>query len=225
MARTPKSARSKTASDDVYNARKRYARSGLRNLQRAEGATGATATKFKRLAEQDLKAALSTYDVQSSKKQNYLKEIRQLSQGLNLNLSQELQQTARVEGKQKTRAIRRSFDTLESRMRDPEVRRERQARAILSNDEIGSRILGGLVDVWKDQATVTDEFGRSKVDTSKIMPALLNYFKVDSVADMLDKLQESIGAQLYDVTEERANIYEVVKLLIQTKVADNTLVQ
>ena len=220
-----KSTRAKTASDDVYNARKRFGRSGLRNLQKAQESTGATAAKYRRLAEQDLKAALSTYDATSGKKQNYLKEIRQLSQGLNLNLTQQLEQTKRVEGEQKTRVIQRSYETLETRLQDPEIRREKQARAILSNDEIGSRILGGLVDVWRDKATVIDEFGRVKVDQSKIMPALLDYFKVNKVADMLDKIQESIGASLYDVTDERANIYEVIKLQIQSKVADNTLVQ
>lgn len=225
MACTPKSARARTVSDDVYNARKRFGRSGLRNLKKAQESTGATAAKYRCLAEQDLKAALSTYDTKSGKKQNYLKEIRQLSEGLSLNLTQQLEQTKRAEGRQKTRVVERSFETLESRLQSPEVRREKQARAILSNDEIGSRILGGLVDVWKDKATVVDEFGRAKVDTSKIMPALLEYFKVDTVADMLDKLQESIGEKLYDMSDDQANIYEIVKLQIQSKVADNTLVQ
>lgn len=223
MARTPKSARAKAVADDVYNARKRFARSGLRNLEKAQSTTGATAAKYRRLAEQDLKAAISTYD--PKKQQNYMKEIRQLTEGLNLNLTHQLEQTRRAEGIQKTRVVERSFETLETRLQNPDVRREKQARAILANDEIGSCILGGLVDVWKDKATVVDEFGRTKVDQSKIMPALLDYFKVDTVADMLDKLQESIGAKLYDVSDERANIYEVVKLLIQSKVADNTLVQ
>lgn len=170
MARTPKSARAKTVSDDVYNARKRFGRSGLRNLKKAQEATGATAAKYRRLAEQDLKAALSTYDATSGKKQNYLKEIRQLSEGLSLNLTQQLEQTRRAEGIQKTRVVERSFETLETRLQNPDVRREKQARAILSNDEIGSRILGGLVDVWKDKATVVDEFGRTKVDQPRYLP-------------------------------------------------------
>lgn len=220
MPRTPKRARDKKASDDVYNARKRYWRSAERNLKRAEQATGASAAKFKRLAEQDLKAALSTYD--TSKRVNYSKPIQRLAEQLSVDLSAPAR---KLDTEQKARVVKRSFETLETRLQDPEVRRERQARAILNNDEIGSRILGGLVDVWRDKATTYDEFGRPKIDQSKIIPTLLDYFKVDTLADMLDKLQESIGARLYDVSEERANIYEVVKLTIQSKVADNTLVQ
>lgn len=221
MPRTPKRARDKKASDDVYNARKRYWRSAERNLKRAEQATGASAVKFKRLAEQDLKAALSTYD--TSKKVNYSKPIQRLAEQLNVELSAPAR---KLDKEQKARIVSRSFETLETRLQDPEVRRERQARAILNNDEIGSRILGGLVEVWRDKATVWDETKQKwKVDNEQIYSILTDYFKVDTIADVLDKLQDQFGARLYDVSEERANIYEVVKLMIQSKVADNTLVQ
>lgn len=221
MPRTPKRARAKKASDDVYNARKRYWRSAERNLKRAEQSTGANAAKYRRLAEQELKSALSTYE--QGKKVKYSKNIVQLAEKLNVDLSAPMQQ---LDTKTRTRVIERSFETLETRLRSPEVRRDRQARAILNNSEIGSRILGGLVEVWRDKATVWDESKQKwKVDNELIYDVLTEYFQVDTIADVLDKLQEQFGAKLYDVSDERANIYEVVKLMIQSKVADNTLVQ
>lgn len=216
-----KGSRAKTSSDELYNARKRFWRSAERNLKKAEQATGASAAKYRRLAEQELKAALSTYD--TSKTVKYSKPIQRLAQTLKIDLSAPAKQ---LDTEAKTRVIQRSYETLESRLQNPEVRRDRQARAILNNTEIGSRILGGLVEVWRDKATVWDEKQQKwKIDNELIYDILTEYFKVESIADVLDKLQEQFGERLYDVTEERANIYEVVKLMIQSKVADNTLVQ
>lgn len=218
-------ARAKTASDDVYNARKRFSRSALRNIDKAEKSSGATAAKYRRLAEEDLRQAIATYDT-ASKKPNYLREIREAASSLGVDIGGEIATLPSYTPKERRQRVERSFDTLEGRLQDTEVRRDRQARALLNNEEIGSRILGGLVDVWKKKATVWDEESkRYKVDNSKIEGILIDYFGVGSLADVLDKLEESIGSKLYDVTEERANIYETVKLLIQTKVIENTLVQ
>lgn len=224
MARTPKRARSKE-SDEIYNARKRLARKGLRYLEKSQKGVGAEAARNRVLAEQTLKQAIATYDPKQQKQGKYLAEIRKLSQGLNINLTTEVEQVTRLKGKQRQVAIQRSYMALEGTIKDPEIRRENEAQAILNNPAIGSRIYAGLVSVWKDEATVTDELGRVKVDSSKINEQLMEYFKTDSLAGVLDKLEQNIGDKLYDMSGDRDTIYEIVKLLIQQKVADNTLVQ
>ena len=108
-------------------------------------------------------------------------------------------------------------------MKDPAIRREREARAILNNSKIGSRIMGGLVDVWRDAATTIDDFGNLSIDNSKILPSLFDYFEVDNVADLLDTVEQIVGDKLYN-DEDSENMYEAVKMLLQTKVADNALV-
>lgn len=224
MSRTPKRAREKTAADDIYNARKRYWRSAERNLKRAEQTSGASAAKFRRQAEQELKQALSTYD--TSKKINVSAPIKRLAQSLNIDVSYELTSARQLSEKEKRQTINRSFNTLESRLQNPEIRRDRQARTILNNPAIGSRILGGLVDVWRDKALVwSDKQNKYVVDNEKIYGILTEYFGVETIADVLDKLEETMGERLYRVDGDNETIYETVKLLIQTKVADNTLVQ
>lgn len=224
MSRQPKRARSKEV-DEIYNARKRLAREGLRYLEKSQKGEGVRAARNRVLAEQRLKQALSTYDPDQQKRGKYLAEIRKLSQGLNINLTTEVEQVTRLRGKQRQEAIQRSYKALEGAKRDSEIRRENEAQAILNNPAIGSRIYAGLVSVWREEAKVTDEVGRVKVDNDKINELLMKYFKTDSLAGVLDKLEQSIGDRLYDMSGDRDTIYEIVKLLIQQKVADNTFVQ
>lgn len=222
MART---ARKKTTADDVYNARKRFARSATRNLQRAQESTGATAARYKQLAREDLKQAIETYD-KDQKKPRYMKEIREAARELNVDINDRIALNQELTTETKSRVITRSLNTLEKNLRDENIRRDRNARAILSNDELGSRIFGGLVDIWKDKATVwNEEQGRYTVDNELIEPILLEYFKVDTIADVLDALENAIGSQLYEISEDSGNFYENVKILLQTKVIENTLVQ
>ena len=100
------------------------------------------------------------------------------------------------------------------------MRREREARMLLSDDRIGSRIMGGFVDIWKEDATVVDSAsGILKVDNKKIMQKMMNYFEVDNYADLLDKIENITGERLYS-NPENDNDYESVKILIQTHIAE-----
>ena len=92
-----------------------------------------------------------------------------------------------------------SFRSLASSKRDPEVRRQAEARLIM-NSPIGQRILGGLIDVWRDEAFVEEEGPqgmRKTLDRSKIYPALFKHFKVDNLADLLEKIEKMTGETLY----------------------------
>lgn len=212
-------ARAKKKGDIATNARKRYYRSAERNLKKAEQTSGATSARYRRLARQDFEDALSTYDKTTT--QRFSKPIQRLAEEFGYNLEE---QRKKFKGSsERANAISRSRSVLESVLQDPNIRREREARAILNDDEIGSRVLGGLVDVWREPATVIDSLGKPKIDKTKILPSLFDYFGVDNVADLLDKVEEALGEGLYADPDSR-EMYEVVKLELQTKVASNTLV-
>lgn len=218
MAKNPRS-RNK-AGDDVYNARRRFARAAERNLKRARETSGATSERYRQLARQNLESAVDLYD--SSRNRRSAQRMTRLANELGVDLEGA---KADVGHSNKLDAMSRSFNTLEGTLADSEFRRQQEARALLNDDRIGSRILGGLVDVWRDKATVVDDNGMAKIDNAKIMPALFDYFGVDNLADMLAKLEDSIGSKLYEMRGDADNIYEHVKVLIQTKVLENTLVQ
>lgn len=211
----------KKTSDDVYNARRRFARAAERNLKKSKETSGATSERYKQLARQNLESAIDLYDSSSINRKS-AQRIRQAAGELGIDLEAAKSDTGRSN---KLDAMSRSMGTLEGNLADDNFRREREARALLNDDRIGSRILGGLVDVWRDKATVVDDNGRAHIDNTRIMPVLFDYFGVDNLADMLDKLEASIGSKLYDMRGDADNIYEHVKVLIQTKVLENTLVQ
>lgn len=204
------------SSDETYNARRRFVRAAIRNLDKAKEAVGAAAARFRQLAKTNYESAIALYG--SSKPAKKSANVRRLEDEFGFDT--EIVNTANRDD-----AIERSFNVLESSLSNVDIRREQEARTLLNDPVIGSRILGGLVDVWKDKATVTDSNGLAKVDNKKIIPALLDYFKVDNLADMIEKLEQSIGSSLYDLKGNTENIYEYVKILIQTKVVENELVE
>lgn len=97
--------------------------------------------------------------------------------------------------------------------------KENEARSLINNSIIGSRILGGLVDVWRDKATVLDDDGSYKVDQSKIVDAILDYFGTDSLSDVIEILEKEFGPDLYDTSDNLQVLYEKIKLAIQARVA------
>lgn len=206
-------------SDDTYNARRRFTRAAERNLTKARRSSGATAQRYRQLARQNFESALELYDPKSGRKPSRI--MTQLADELGLDMERSRSEAGRAN---RLELIERSFGTLETNLTDVQFRREQEARALLNDDRIGSRILGGLVDVWREAATVIDENGMAHIDNSKIMPTLFDYFKVDNLADMISKLEDSIGSKLYEMKGDVDTIYEHVKVLIQTKVLENTLV-
>jgi hypothetical protein len=123
----------------------------------------------------------------------------------------------------------RSSSRLVSAIEDDEARRQAEARQIL-NSKVGSRIIGGLVDVWKPFAIVEeydpymDETYSTGIDKSAILPALFDYFNVDNLADMLEKVEQIIGDKLYG-DEDSDAMYEAVKIMLQKHVATNAVTQ
>ena len=220
-----KAAKRKTgakAGDNAYNARRRYQRSAQRNLKAAEESTGATAARYRQLARQDLDNALATYD--QSTTQNFNREITGIANELGVDLQQQRRrmQAMKQGSAQKLResaiSEEKSASRLVSTIEDDESRRQAEAREII-NSKIGHRIIGGLVDVWKDDASFSTDEGL-EVDNRKILPALFDYFNVDNLADMLEKVEEIIGDKLYG-DEDNEEMYEAVKILLQKHVVSN----
>ena len=216
--------------DVSTNARKRYYRASERYLKKAEQASGANAQRYRQLAKQSFEDALATYDPANTQK--YSKPIQRLAGefGYDLEAMRQLPESnAERENAMSRRAriqervVRESEYVKESSLKSDDVRREREAQTLFKNAEIGRRIIGGYVDVWRDEATITDpETGERKIDTRRIFAALYKHFNVDKLSDLVEKVENEIGSMLYEMGNDD-EIYEVVKLSIQNKVLDNTL--
>ena len=214
----------KEKGDTSYNARRRFVRAAQRNLDKAEETTGATAARYRNLAKQDLEKALQTYDKRTN--QDFSRPIKDLAASLDVNLNQSRQQLKQTKTEVATKmmnvAVDRSISRLESELQDSEVRRQAEAQSVF-NSPVGQRIIGGLVDVWKSEAVEIGADGMQKVNKAKMMKAIFDYFGTDNLADVLKKVEDELGESLYR-QGDRDEIYETVKLQIQNKVADNTLV-
>ena len=86
--------------------------------------------------------------------------------------------------------------------------------------------MGGTVEVWKEGATIevmTEQGKELKVDQKKILPLLFDYFKVDNLADLLEKVEEVTGEALY-AHGNKDEFYQTAKLTLQNYVADNDVI-
>lgn len=208
--------------DAANNARKRYYRDAERYLKQAEKATGATAARYRSMAEKRLNEALNTYTKGTT--QNFAKPIQNIANQLGVDLN-EVRDKIRSRSKKQEKQIRdryidetRSLYALKG-SRDPETLRQNEARALF-NSPIGSRIIGGTVEIWQGKATVTLPDGSTQIDKSKILPALYEYFNVDNLADLLIAIETMSGEDLYKSPDDEA-FYESVKITIQTMIAEN----
>ena len=179
--------RARKAGDELYNARRRYTRSAQRYMEKAESETGVLSERYKELARGELKKAIGTYE-----KEPTSKPVKDLMNRLGVG-----KQSAK--GMDKEKLVRESKSSLESSLKDSEIRREREARAIL-NSKIGHRIYGGTVSIWK---------GREDIDA-----AIMEHFGVDSMADVIDLLEQEIDLyQVEDVPETSSG--DVVRMKIE----------
>lgn len=201
--------------DSATNARKRYYRSAERYLKQAANSTGAVAARYRELARQKLDDALSTYSKKTT--QAFSKPIQRIASVLGVDLQAQREKTktsssASIETR-RMKKIAESSGSLASAEMPEDERREQEARAIL-NSPIGKRIIGGTVDIWRDDATVQGRDGQYTVDKTKILPSLFQHYEVDNLADLLEAIENEVGTTLYaDPNSEE--MYETVKLMLQ----------
>lgn len=206
-------ARARKAGDKAYNARRRYLRSAERNLKLAEKSSGATAARYRQLAKIDLDNAMATYEKGTTQKFN--KVITRIAKDLNVDIEAKRKQIKRLSYETAEKMRERAISDVKSKTRlvkslqDVEVRRQVEAEAIF-NSKIGRRIIGGLEEIWRPLATNA----QMKIEKSMIFPSLFDYFEVDNLADLLDKIEEIVGEKLYS-DEDSEELYESVKLTLQ----------
>ena len=198
-------ARARKRGDDATNARKRYYRSAIRNLKKADKLTGAAAERYRLLARRDFEDALRTYD-QTKRRGKLSKPMQRLANRFGMLDVGEVSKDERQ--KVIRRSEQRKFRFFEGR----KARREREAEAVFRDPTISSRIWGGLVDVWRDASTVGGE-----LDRQKMIPALMDYFGVDTYADLLERVEAVTGEGLYAIGDEQ-EYYDTVKLTLQAHV-------
>lgn len=222
-------ARAARKGDTSYNARRREYRAAQRYLKRANETTGATAEKNRALARTHYINAINTYDF-TSPKQNISNPMLKLGEELGIDTQARRDAVYSQLGEQPTKeqisklvkrqneAIGKSYEALESTR--IQQRTELEAKELVNNKVIGRRIMGGLVDVWRDEVVP----GSSALEVRQAkQKALFDYFKVSSWAEILEKLERFIGKALYSISGD-LEIYETVKLALQKGVTGNTLV-
>ena len=219
-------ARKAKLSDSIYNARRREYRAAQRYLKKAEQTTGATAAQNRALARIHLENALETYD--PTNRQNISSQIVNLGAQLGIdvyspreefsNLSQKEQKAAQRKYKSKVKDFEaRSMESLESTLGDPEKRRQLEAQARISNKSIGKRVMGGLVEIWRDSVNI----GASAEENRKAAEqAIFKHFGVTNWADALDKIEQNVGSELYSLASD-LEVYDIVRIELQKSVKRN----
>ena len=202
-------ARKAKAGDAAYNARRREYRAAQRYLKKADETSGAVAAKNRALAKTHLERALETYD--PSQRQNISAPIINLAAQFGIDIQGARSEFITAKEKDRQAAIKRSKTALESELRDPRKRREQEVQALISNPSIGKRIMGGLVDVWKG----TVKSGVSAAENRRAAEqAIFDYFGADNWISVLDKLEQSIGSELFAIGSD-LEMYDIVRINIQ----------
>lgn len=208
--------------DEATNARKRYYRAAERHLKNAQKLTGASAARERKLAEIQFENALNTYDPETTQRAS--KPMRRLANEFGIDIEQRRRELSRmpeklreyrIEQARETRAELISEESKKARVknqRDVEKRREYEAETLLSNQNIMHRILGGLIDIWNIRENRTE---KGKLKREKIIPTLFEHYKVNTMSELLDKIEKQVGDMLYGANQDE--IYDTVKLTLQLK--------
>lgn len=211
-------ARKAKSGDSAYNARRREYRAAQRYLKKAEESSGATAARNKAIAKTHLQNALDTYD--PSQNQKISAPITNLAAQLGVDIQGSRKQYINASEERRAAAVKASIGALESSLKDPYQRKVAETEALMQNKTIGRRIMGGLVDIWRDVV----KKGKSASENRKAAEkAIFDYFKVDNWYEVIDKLMQAAGSELFDMSADE-EIYDVVRITLQTKINNNTLV-
>ena len=211
-------ARNRKPSDDIRNARRREYRAAQRYLKKAEESSGATAARNKALAKTHLMNALETYDPKQNQK--LAAPIVNVAAQLGIDIQGSRSEFITSTKEQRQQAVERSYSALEENLKDPTKRKAIESQALLRNKVIGRRIMGGLVDVWRDSIKKDVSAKENRQNTQK---AIFDYFKVDSWSEVFERLIEAVGSALFN-TEIDQEIYDIVRITLQTKINNNTLI-
>jgi hypothetical protein len=190
-----KAARAKKASDEIYNARRRYTRKAERYMKQADKSYGAARERYMELAKREAEKALSTYDKEPS--------FQKLSKGLQrVTLETNAQFSEPANDAQRQKLISRSRRALESNIED---RREYEGRAIMSSS-VGSRIIASLESIWRPYAEYNEKTKKYGIkDWDAVAPKIFEHMSEVTGTEITDWMgvieafekNPEIGADLY----------------------------
>lgn len=190
-------ARAEKRGDSTYNARRRFVREAERFQKLANKSAGAERDRYTYLAKESLSKAAELYENRGKIKRSA--SFNRLANELGINLSDYEFNEKRTETlkKQSERYVKLSS-------------RERMARAILDSS-VGSRIYGGLVDVWAQPTYKNGElvYRRSAEDIDQL---IMQHYGVDSMMDVIELLEKE-GRDLY-ADPESLEKYDLLTLQI-----------
>lgn len=207
------------AAKAAYNARRRETRAAQRYLKKAAQSSGQTAEKNRALAQAHLMNALETYDP-NAPKQKLSSSIINLAANLGIDIQGQRTEFITSDIEQRKQAVKRSYEALESNLKDAKLRAKREAQILISNKQIGKRIMGGLVDVWKDAVKEGNTAAENRKAAQK---AIFKYLGVRSWAQALLKIEQNVGSELFAIAAND-EMYDIVRIALQKKVTGNTFV-
>ena len=209
--------------DEATNARKRYYRAAERHLKNAQKLTGASAARERKLAEIQFENALNTYDPETTQRAS--KPMRRLANEFGIDIEQRRRELSRMPEKLREYRIEQARESRKElisdeeskkvrvkNLRDAEKRSEYEAETLLGNQNIMHRILGGLIDIWNIKENRTE---KGELKREKIIPTLFEHYKVNTMSELLDKIEKQVGNMLYGANQDE--IYDEVKLTLQLK--------
>lgn len=209
--------------DEAYNARRRYYRAAERHLNKANKLSGVSAERERRLAEIQFRHALDTYDPETTQKLS--KSMQRLANEFGIDVQRQREQVQSVDEKKRAKTYQEIRETRtqaigeESKkarvknQKDISVRREYEAQQLFNQQNISHRILGGLVDIWRTDENRDIKTG--KIRRERILPSLFEHYKVNTLSELLSKIENEIGDMLYGAGQDE--IYDTVKLVLQLK--------
>lgn len=186
MARSKKRGRS-DASDDVYNARRRYYRQAARyEKQATKAGTAIEAGRLRKLGARSLEKAIATYEDPTKAKLS--RPIQELSKSLQprkpLKQPSATYQKKLIDDSEK--ATVKGMSAYE--------RREAESEDILTG-QIGRRVYGAFVDIWKDADMDRNE-------------AILKHFGAASMMDVIEAIEDA-GIDIYADPESEIKYDEI----------------
>lgn len=190
-------ARARKRGDSTYNARRRFVREAERFNKLANKSAGAERDRYTFLAKESLSKAAELYENRGKIKRS--SSFSRLANELGVSLDEFKYSEKRAE------TLKRQSEKLVKL--SP---RERMARAILDSS-VGSRIYGGLVDVWAQPTYKNGEivYRRSAEDIDQL---IMQHYGVDSMMDVIELLEKE-GTNLY-ADPESLEKYDLLTLQI-----------
>lgn len=182
-----KQPRAKRASDEAYNARRRFRRAAQRYEKKAAKSSGAEKARYEFLAQEKTKKALETYAEGKEPKG----EMGRLAEKYAGGYKREKQSIGQL-----------IAESLKESIKDKIHSREEMANTILQSGNVGSRLFAGLIDIWQDAENYK---GREQ--------AILEHFGAKDMLEVIEMLEEA-GIDIYTAPDDRT-IYDEKTLQVQ----------